>query len=420
MRIRSLATLTLPLALACSAPDQGAGPSDPSIDEARTATGRSQAYGIWQPGKPGECSKSIHDGYSVRGPDGKLYPTWHPPVDRSGCSFGHEHGRDPSGSAFFASVGKVPFGLANEALAAFDPGLTRHEDHVGHKIEWENRVMLQRSQNGGRVDLGVRCDFLIKIHQGTHSADAFTNNLHELAYHVRCDDGTELHATVMSAIGKPGQFVRSCDKRTVVSAGPAVPAGSPAGGGVRFIPDWTCVQQFVLVPSGQWSQYSLGLYEDWITANSLTSPTGQTVAYFDPHFAVFSPSRYHDPGRVGSLGRTIDACYLVESNGDRARGGICDWSTNYGQVAAMAFDDPRSGFNGVQRETYFNQTTITNRGGPTVWYTDPFGRGAVTAPFPGSIRQWVAAVDNTRPFPLESQAFGARRNYAGLGTRAPN
>ena len=41
----------------------------------------------------------------------------------------------------------------------------------------------------------IRCDVLTKLHQGTHSKDAFTNNLHELAYHIRCTDGTELHIT---------------------------------------------------------------------------------------------------------------------------------------------------------------------------------------------------------------------------------
>lgn len=405
------------LATGCATPD---GETGPGIDEAKTAAPRSHAYGLWSPSKSGECSKALHDAYSVRGSDGKLYPTWHPPVDPSGCSFGHEHGRDPAASALAASVGKVPFGYANEVLATADPTMARHEDHVGHKIEWENGVILQRSVGGQRVSLGVRCDFLVKIHQGTHSADAFTNNLHELAYHVRCDDGTELHATILSAIGKPGQFVRSCDKRTVISAGTPVPAGSPAGGGVRLIPDASCGLQYVLVPAGQWSEYSLALYEDWLTANYLTTPEGRQLAYWDPHFAVFSPSRYHDPGRIGLLGRSVDWCYQTESNGDRARGGICDWSTDYGRIPALAFDDPRSGFNGIQRETYFNQTTITNAGGPTTWYTDAFGKNARTTPFPGSIAQFVAAVNNTRPYPLESQAFGARRSYGGAGTHAPN
>ena len=69
---------------------------------------------------------------------------------------------------------------------------------------------------------------------------------------------------------------------------------------------------------------------------------------------------------------------------------------------------------------YFNQTTITNAGGATTWYTDPFGGRASLTPFPGSIRQFVASVNNTRPFPLESQVFDAGRWYGGAGTRAPN
>ncbi|HEY6209718.1 MAG TPA: hypothetical protein VIW28_11700 [Gemmatimonadales bacterium] len=44
------------------------------------------------------------------GPDGKLHPTWHPPIDpATGCSFGPDHGRDPRGSALYAQVGPIPF-----------------------------------------------------------------------------------------------------------------------------------------------------------------------------------------------------------------------------------------------------------------------------------------------------------------------
>jgi hypothetical protein len=47
----------------------------------------------------------------------------------------------------------------------------------------------------------VTCDVLVKLRQGTHSKDAFTKNLHELAYHIRRTDGTELHVTELIAIG---------------------------------------------------------------------------------------------------------------------------------------------------------------------------------------------------------------------------
>jgi hypothetical protein len=367
------------------------------------------------------CTTAMHDRFTTVGPDGKRYATWHPPYDAlPGCSYGHEHGRDPRGSRLYASIGDVPFGYANAQLALWNSALTRNEDHVGHKLEWENDVPLQRTLNGRRVNIGVTCSFLTKLHQGTHSHDAFTNNLHELVYHVKCSDGTELHSTLVSQIGKPGEFVRSCDKRTVVRAGAPTPAASPAGGGVRFIPDVSCTDKYVLVPAGQWSQYSSGLYEDWITANYLRTPDGRTLAYYDPHFAVFSPSRYYDSANSPALARTIALCDILTADGRKARGGECDWSTNYGAIRGMTFDDTRSAFNGVSRETYFNQTTLTNRGGPTTWYTDPFGGSASTTPFAGAIKQFVASVNNTRPYPLESQAFGKTRRYGAAGTRAPN
>lgn len=381
----------------------------------------SQAFGLWSPSHWDSCSKAIHDQYSVIGPDGKRYPTWHPPVDpATGCTFGHEHGRDPRGSHLYAAIGPLPFGLANEALETWDPAGTRHEDHFGHKIEWENDVALQKDVGGQRVNIGVSCDFLTKIHQGTHSKDAFSNNLHELAYHVRCTDGTELHATIMVAFGTPGEFVRSCDKATVVAVGPPTPANSPTGSGVRFIPDRSCIEQYILVPPGQFSQFSQGLYEDWVSGNYLRRGDGSQLAYFDPHFAVFAPSRYYEDTVASLTGRSMEACYETSPAGHHAAGGACDASTRNGQDLDVTWDDPRSTLNGLVREVYFNQTVINNAGGPTVWYTDPFGGHAATAPFPGSVEQRVAAIDNTRPFPLESQAFGGTRNYGGSGVHAPN
>lgn len=365
------------------------------------------------------CSATVHDQYRVKGPDGQWYPTWHPPVDPSGCTFEHEHGRDPRRSNLWRKVRGIPFGYVNAVLDVYDPANPRHEDHVGHKIEWENGVTLQRTINGTRIPIGVSCDFLMKIHQGTHSPDAFTNNLHELQYFVQCSDGTELQARVLSAIGNPGEFVRSCDKATVVSAGPPSPPNSPRGNGVRFIPDVSCIDKYILVPQGQWSQYSAGLYEDWITSNYLRTSSGRQIAYFDPHFAVFSPSRFYDPAAPLHLGRVIDQCYVERPIGERARGGECDASTNYGQ-RPVTWDDPASLFNGVSRESYFNQTDISNAGGPRVWYTDPFGGHASTVPFTGSVKQIVAPIANGRPFPLESQAFGKGRSYGGAGTHAPN
>jgi hypothetical protein len=404
---------------------------------AEAARPASHAMGAWQPGPVDTCPRSLHDGYSVVGPDGKRYPTWHPmrtrdPASGRRCTFGHEHGRNPARSdlaGFIASHlaapgarrrAGIPFGLAAEALdayAAANPGTpTRHEDHVGHKVEWANDVELERASGGGRTEIGVACDFLTKIHQGSHSPDALGNNVHELLYAVRCDDGTRLIATKLVAFGEPNEFVRACDKETVVQAGTT--HSFPAGAGMRLIPDRACAESHILVGAGQYSQFSRGLYEDWISSNHLRTAGGEEVAYFDPHFAVFNPSRYGYEG--GALGRTIDLCWETEPNGDRARGGDCADARHEAGDAPLAYDDPDSPFTGAHREVYFNQTTIDNAAGPRRWWTDPYGGSASTERFPGAICQLVGRVDNTdRPI-LESQAFGAGRFYGGRGVHAPN
>jgi hypothetical protein len=383
-------------------------------------TGFSAAYGLWTPGPFDTCTKEIHDHYSVVGPDGKLYPTWHPAVDPStGCTFGHEHGRDPRGSSLYKDVGPIPFGYANEQLDTYDPANPRHEDHFGHKIEWANDIPLHFNSDAASQLFDIRCDVLVKLHQGTHSKDAFTNNLHELAYHIKCSDGTELHVTELIAIGTPGEFVRGCGTSVDIVVGTATPANSPNGGGQRLIPDRTCADQ-LLVPAGQTSDWNL-LHESWQTSNAVVAEDGHGLAFFNPYFQVFLPSRFYDPSAPNVTGRPIDVCYWVGPNGERARGGPCDRSTANGADTGVPFNDPRSAFDGALRVVDINSTIIDNRDGPQVWYTDPFGRHGRPAPFPGSVRQVIARIDNSlNSLNPSGPGIGQNRNYGGQGVHAPN
>ena len=385
----------------------------------RTPTGFGRAYGIWTPSPRETCTKEQHDAYSAMGPNDKLYPTWHPPNDPvSGCSFGHDHGRDPRGSDLSGQVGPMPFGYANDQLDIHDPNGQRHEDHVGHKVEWENDVEMNLGEGVAGQLLRITCDVLTKLHQGTHSRDAFTNNLHELIYHIRCTDGSEMHVTIMAAIGNPGEFKSACDNERTVVVGPATPANSPRGGGQRIIPDRGCIDRFILVGPGQNSDYG-ALNESWQTSNSIRADNGRTIASFDPYYQVRFPARFFDPSMPQSTGRIIDACYMTEANGDRARGGMCDASTNGGQITGILYDDPRSPFNGVRRVVDINGNRINNADGPSVWYSNPFGGGARTTAFPGSIRQVISKVNNLA-LDLHGPTLGGSRNYGGPGVRAPN
>ena len=236
MRRRAALVVALAASAACS--------GDQFVDPTSGPAARS--FGLWSPGPFDGCTKAQHDAYAVQGPDGKVYPTWHPPTGPGGCSFGHEHGRDPSGSDLHDDTEGLPFGVANEMLAISDPANPRDEDHFGHKVEWANDIDLE-FRGAGSAIFTVKCDVLTKFHQGTHSKDAFTNNVHELIYHIRCDNGARMGITMLTAIGTPGEFVRSCDRDVHVQAGTPTPANSPSGGGFRSIPDRFCVEQHVLV-----------------------------------------------------------------------------------------------------------------------------------------------------------------------------
>ncbi len=408
-----LAAITLPAPLGLAACDSNnvAGPP-------RVSIGPSAAFGTWTPGPNDTCTKAIHDSYSVVGPDNKTYPTWHPPIDpATGCTFGHEHGRDPRGSHLYNELGPIPFGYANEQLDTWDPPNPRHEDHFGHKIEWENDVPLNFGSDAASSLFDIRCDVLAKLHQGTHSKDAFTNNLHELVYHVECTDGTEMHLTLLTAIGDPGQFIRSCDG-TAVAVGPATPANSPNGGGQRLIPDRTCVLQSILVAAGQSSDFGV-LRESWQTSVSIRTAGGRGLAFINPYFQVRFPSRYYDPAIAPTVGRPIDLCYEVTGTGGAARGGTCAQATANGTITGITFDDTRSPFNGADRTMDVNENQVTNASGPKVWFTDPFGRNARPDSFPGAVRQWIARIDNSRGG-LGTNGPSVRRYYGGASVHPPN
>jgi hypothetical protein len=259
--------------------------------------------------------------------------------------------------------------------------------------------------------LEVRCDVLVKLHQGSHSKDAFTNNVHELAFNASCTDGTRFHVTLLTPIGTPGEFVSSCDGDRTVFVGPPTPLGSPEGGGRRRIPDRACVQEFLLVPEGERSNFGQGLRESWEISDRLRTEEGRTLASFNPYFQVLFPSRFFDPSAPDGVGRPIDVCYEVTLSGERVQGDAC----------SLAFDDPRSVFDGARRFVDVNSLRISNADGPEVWYTDPYGENGRTEPFPGSIRQFIASVENERATQPSGPAIGRDRDYGeGTDVHAPN
>jgi hypothetical protein len=429
MVVASFGLLSLGL-VAANAGNIGAMPVGAEPDPGGGALGSSAAYGIWTPGPQDTCTKAEHDSFYVIGPDGLRYPTWHPPVltrpDGSTCTFGHEHGQDPrtaadweivqrhyawqlpDGSLDLAHAG-IPFGYVNEQmdtwLAATNDGAMsmRHEDHVGHKIAIANNlpIGLDKGPGGQQFFLpGVTCSYVIEYHQGTHSKDAFENNLHQVLFNSDCSDGHAVHLDTMGEFGNVGQFTRSCDssgdRQSLIPTGtdyasPLFPGDST---GARGIVDRGCVEKGFLVPQGSYGQNP---YEFWPVSLTVRQPEGAAVVDgLNLLFDVEDSIRYYWPGHasngtdVDNLGRFQDLCNETV-DGRQFRGGLCDESRKLGHGDPIAWDDPRAGFRDLNRGVYFKPGITHNAGGATVWYTDPFGGNAQTSPFPGSVEQFVSS-----------------------------
>lgn len=410
-----------------------------------TAVPTSYAYRErnWTPTPQDTCSAELHRSFSVVGPDAKLYPTWHPPttVDPATgrtCTFGHEHGDDPATSDLYiwvtdhlgagAAHGRgIPFGYVSEALDTYGPAhgtATRHEDNVGHKVVVANDVRIVSAAPRGYVrdaaGQPITCDVLMKVHQGSHSGDALANNAHELLYAARCSDGTEVISSTMTRFGAANEFHRSCDGTRVATAGSPLPDG-PAG--QRLIPDRTCIDRDVLVPAGRASSI-WALYEVWRSANDLTRPDGTVLASFDPWFGVRNPARAHAGGVNVLICDLVDVPGSVDpADGGTARGYPFDEVTAHEAATGQPLGrtDPASPFDGAQRDFYLQTTRVTNTGGPTTWYTDPYGGGAVTTAAPGLVRQHLSSTSNATWPALERRSFDLQRDHgAGNGVHAPN
>ena len=431
------------------------------------------AYGLWTPSSRDTCSKDVHDSYFVVGPDGKKYPTWHPPTGPNGCSFGHEHGRDPSGYQFWdeikqhfaydadknGSIGTdelktagLPFGYVNEQIDQQGHGFMRHEDHVGHKVEYANgegdlgdakEDAFSTSTTGGVVvpiktntggakwaASGVSCYHLHKIHQGVSTPDALTNNLHELIMHTKCTSTRSDFPASTSIIsgmvqfGAPGEFNPFCNDtdRTLITklgttdANKSFPGSSNQGS--RQIISRECVERTVLVPQGQFSSFP---YEIWDGGLQIKNTNGQIIAENGGSWEVLDAIRYYNPASANKISYTASWCY--ETLGDRkARGGSCDDMTNYGQITGITFDDPRSAYRGLHRGQYVNAHRLHNAGGSQYYYTDSFGNKAQTTPFAGSIKQMISTVnaDLVGKINFDPRITQRRHNSGNNSVHAPN
>jgi hypothetical protein len=401
----------------------------------------SSAYGMWTPSKFDTCPKWLHDTYWVYGPDSKVYPTWHPPTDKNPttgqtCTYGHEHGRNPAESKLASWT--IPFGYINEQLAMSDPANPRHEDHVGHKIEWKNDVTVGVLGSG----TGPVCQILTKLHQGTHSADAFTNNMHELFYYVSCNNGFQMRWRGMHLFGAAGKFDGTCGVSHNV--GTFTPATSPTlnNESSRTIPDKDCLDKTIQKviqqqpnPSAGAEYYS-NYREDWTTGfrHGLYKNGTQYLDHWGQngfnqsiyprvfeinagtYFNVMGPSRYFDSTKPNNLGRRIDMCSIPQIA--NLQGDCINVNNLLKQGTQVTWDHPRSPFKGTNRTVHFDWVRIINNTDTKTWYSN--ATGTVIRPQPDAskgitIEQIISARSNAMYY------FGSReQNFNATGVHAPN
>jgi hypothetical protein len=419
---------------------------------------------------------AAHNQYYVVAYDGIKYPTWHPsvvvnPITGVGkCYFGHEHGSNPQKYVHWDEIYKhfgtdmnndgvvsplvisddgkitpgdragIPFGIANEHMDEYynkegrDSIFVRHEDHVGHKIEYVNNeaemqgnsthVMAQTpgtiginvpyynsaNNSNSYLPTGVVCSHLHKFHQGTNSADAVQNNLHEVVFHSTCTSvnvnninapayypSNTVLLTGMMAFGNPGGYLRFCfnDRTTTVC-----PLGKNADGSCvvtdplisklpsavnstslgRNMVDKYCLDNFATLNPG--INY-FNPYELWEGDLRIQTPSGKMLAEHGRQWDVLDPVRYVDPSSPTGIGYNQDRC-----NQGLPYSGNCDRG-----VKGAAWNSPQAAFKGLHRTAYFGRNRVSNAGGPEIWWTDPLGSNASSTMFTSGLKQRISSVE---------------------------
>jgi hypothetical protein len=364
----------------------------------------SRSYNKWEPTQYDTCTKTQHSKYWVKGPGNSdtFYPTWHPPFEMNAvgtilCYYGHEHGSDPRRFAFYSGLvtqyGGVPFGYVNEQLAEFDPAKERVEDHVGHKIEHKHyQAAIGNPANGGKIyPRGIYCDFLAKLHMGTHSSDAFHNHLHEYIEYRQCTDGTKMAIALLLPLEQGGRFRYTSGGADVETEIDPEPASSDTihtdKGSERAIPPFE--------GNGGNIWRDDGVMEVWTMGSVIDLPNSGQVG-FGPYIAVFDSARVANPtynqnshNKNDLFRYSINYCY--DSSGKK-NWPVCASVPNL--ATPPAWDSPDSPFNGTWRDVNFKGLSIYNISGQSDVYTDFYGTTSSFIPFAGSIKQYVAVINN--------------------------
>ncbi len=285
------------------------------------------------------CPGWVHEQYTVIGPDGHSYPTWHPQVDPAyGCHFGHDHGVDPRTSSANATL--PAFGYINAvSIAGGHPHPV--EPHAGFKVfVWE----CGESGDQGANRIAGR----LVIHMGTSGLARYTLPHHSAHYSAAaCDGSWTLDLQTMVDFAGIGSICGPREGRDFAAVGCVEPNKPETAYEI-----WTGVMQ-VNYP-GEFT----GLW--------------QSLAHVQISPAVFDPVTAVNPNNLTELIYTVNLVYP-------------------GQYNPLSYESP---FRGCKMEAYHGPLSINNRGYDSVYVTDIYGNVLpdVAPGTPGTLLQTISPV----------------------------
>jgi hypothetical protein len=126
------------------------------------------------------CPTWVHEQYVATGPDGKPYPTWHPPIDPVfWCYFHHEHGSDPSPHRpLFGYV------AAQHTMEEAHQGFKVYKFHASNGVD----VIVTHHFGTGNAVKAVCARF------HTFDLAAYRNGILVADLHLMADHGKAIHA----------------------------------------------------------------------------------------------------------------------------------------------------------------------------------------------------------------------------------
>ena len=334
---------------------------------------------------------------------------------------GHEHGDNPFESPLFEYSGGWPaFGSLMEMFNEYEADEEhRHEDHFGHKVTVATyRATIGNPPNSGAAvyDAGFYCHFLSKIHQGTYSNDALTNQLHEYFINVRCDDNpVGLENRILTDMSVEDRFANPDYIKTAFSFKSMLPFGAPDQIEERCaqtLLEYDDINSLLDPPmlmhsrtpninvddidgSNALNDRSIGCIKDgahtydyglpdtnttldlWTQPRKIKAPDGSgsgAGVMFQVYYAVKDALRLYDRN-TEQIRYTVDICKdLQNANGGFYR--FCD-----GVTPNMNWYDPDSPFKGAFRAVHFKRFAIDDNSSsrPEAFCTNSFGRETTSA-----------------------------------------